>query len=208
MVTARCDECGTVYEDVDYVSISTGKSKRCRKCGHRKSRQTRTESVFGRAKVSGDRTIYNRYKSIVARTTNPKCPEYVWYGARGICLADEFKDFKVFNAYVRGLPDFDLSLSIDRIDNNKGYEPGNLRFASAKQQNRNTRNAVRISYEGQDLSARDFIERHVHRYRPHVAVRLAKAGLTGEEILERERKSPRAGIRHIKRGSSKSVLYP
>jgi hypothetical protein len=75
-----------------------------------------------------------------ARCSNPNNKAYKWYGARGIkvcerwCGPDGFMNF-IADMGRRPSP----NLSIDRIDNDGNYEPGNCRWATAKQQSQNRR---------------------------------------------------------------------
>ena len=76
------------------------------------------------------------------RCLNKNGRRYKDYGGRGITICDEWKnDFKAFYdwAMANGYKD---DLSIDRIDNDKGYYPENCRWATAFEQNHNKRNNV------------------------------------------------------------------
>ena len=96
------------------------------------------------------RTKYNReyriWYMIIVRTTDPRHVAYENYGGRGIKLFPEwlkFDDgFEKFFAHVGPAPT--NKHSIDRIDNNKGYEPGNLKWSTAKEQAQNTQAKQRI----------------------------------------------------------------
>jgi hypothetical protein len=71
---------------------------------------------------------------------------------RGVTMCDEWaNDFKIFKEWslANGYND---SLSIDRIDNNKGYSPDNCRWTTAKVQANNRRNNVYITINGETLS--------------------------------------------------------
>jgi len=75
---------------------------------------------------------------IKQRCLNPKSRSFVWYGARGITVCDEWRDsFQAFYDYVGPRPSRELS--IDRKNNDGNYEPGNVRWATASEQARNQR---------------------------------------------------------------------
>jgi hypothetical protein len=68
------------------------------------------------------------------------------YKARGISVCDRWKDFSLFEADMGARPSD--KHSIDRIDNSKGYEPGNCYWATSKQQMRNMRRNRLVEYGG------------------------------------------------------------
>lgn len=79
---------------------------------------------------------------MIKRCENPKNHAYPRYGGRGITVCPEWRsDFAAFLRDVGPRPSPDLSL--DRIDNNGNYEPGNVRWATAAQQAQNRRNSKR-----------------------------------------------------------------
>ncbi len=78
------------------------------------------------------------------RCHNPKNREYFRYGARGITVCDEWQySFEAFLAHVGQRPT--PKHSLDRTDNGQGYKPGNVTWATDKQQARNTRRNVTIT---------------------------------------------------------------
>lgn len=92
--------------------------------------------------------VYRAWKNIKQRTLNAANPKYKSYGAKGIVLAQEYiEDFAAFYAEV-GLPPSDRH-SIDRKDNNLGYVPGNMRWATAKEQSRNTSRNTSLTFNGE-----------------------------------------------------------
>lgn len=95
------------------------------------------------------------YRDMKKRCYNEKSPSYALYGGRGITICSEwlstdrshkgfnaFKTWAIAHGYAEGL-------TIDRIDNNKGYSPDNCRWATPKEQSNNRRNNVMITYRGE-----------------------------------------------------------
>lgn len=85
--------------------------------------------------------LYDIWADIKRRCYNNKNKRYEYYGARGIKICDEWQnDVKAFYDYVIALPNYDEKrYSIDRINNDGNYEPGNVRWASDHTQKANRR---------------------------------------------------------------------
>lgn len=81
---------------------------------------------------------YTLWQNMKNRCTNPNYHSYHRYGGRGIKVCSEWNDFAVFYTYLLTLGDRpSLDHSIDRIKNDEDYKPGNLRWATAKEQANN-----------------------------------------------------------------------
>jgi hypothetical protein len=95
------------------------------------------EIVSGKCPIKeANPVIYRAWQSMKTRCYNQNTPYYPRWGGRGIRVCDEWlNDFYAFLDYVGPKPSPDYSL--DRIDNNGHYEPGNVRWASPQQQNDN-----------------------------------------------------------------------
>lgn len=99
---------------------------------------------------------YVVWKGIRARITNPKHVSYMNYGGRGITLSPVFDNYEEFLRCVGRRPS--PSHSIERIDNDKGYEPGNVCWTTVKEQCRNTRDNRYLTYRGETKSMVEWCE--------------------------------------------------
>jgi len=90
--------------------------------------------------AAADHPYYKRWAGMVGRCHNPNDQEYHRYGARGITVVTEWRESATFLAYLDAeLGPCPTGWSLDRIDTNGNYEPGNIRWASAATQRRNQR---------------------------------------------------------------------
>lgn len=100
---------------------------------------------------------YNSWLSMIQRCTNPNKKAYKYYGGRGIKVCKRWK-----NSFENFLEDMGepptQEHSIDRIDNNKGYNKSNCRWATKKQQMRNTRRNHFETHDGKTLCLSEWAE--------------------------------------------------
>jgi len=122
---------------VDYSNAKRIKQKCCSKACSKKL----VEKFEG---GNEKHPLYTRWLAMKQRCLNPNSNNYIHYGARGITIADEFKDsFENYANYLMSLPNcpssFPSTKEVDRIDNDKGYEKGNLRWVSKSDNSLNQR---------------------------------------------------------------------
>jgi hypothetical protein len=123
-----CD-CGA-HADVYGTSLREGESKSCG-CLRRESNKVRA-TKHG---MSGSRE-YVSWRSMKERCFNPRHPAYENYGGRGIVPCEDWLPFIPFFADMGERP---AGCTLDRIDPNGNYAPGNCRWADRKQQRQNQR---------------------------------------------------------------------
>lgn len=91
-----------------------------------------------RKALYSDAAEYHAWESMVQRCTNPKHPNYADYGGRGVRVCEEWRNSSAaFLAYVGKRPSSRHSL--DRVNNDGNYEPGNVRWVTWSTQVRNRR---------------------------------------------------------------------
>jgi len=100
-------------------------------------------------------TEYHAWLSMVKRCTCPKNKSYRNYGGRGIKVCERWSDFVNFLADMGKKPD---GLTLERIDNNKGYSPENCKWATLKEQARNRRITTFMTHDGVTRSRPEWAE--------------------------------------------------
>ena len=102
--------------------------------------------------------MMRRWTGIWERCYLPENPGYEYYGARGICVCQEWMDFQAFYSFW-GDPPFE-GATIGRIDNDGNYEPINCEWQTQEQQNNNTRRSKMITWNGKTQTIRDWAKEY------------------------------------------------
>lgn len=117
---------------------------------------------------------------MVKRCTNPHTKGWENYGGRGITVCDKWMKFAGFMEDM--LPIYEEHLTIDRIDNDKGYYKENCRWSTQKEQMRNVRKSVFIDTEWGRITLAEAAERSGLSYQT-IHTRL-KSGVPEENLLD------------------------
>lgn len=97
---------------------------------------------------------YRIWSDIFTRCYNPNATGYARYGGRGIFVEDCWRSFEVFLADMGERPS--SCHSIERKDNNGPYGPTNCIWVTLREQSRNRRSNIRITFQGKTLVAADW----------------------------------------------------
>lgn len=150
----RCD-CGTI-RDLQVSNLKRGSTLSCGCNSKPRLRAAATTHGLSR------HPLFQTLRSMKSRCHKPGSHAYENYGARGITVCEEwrgtdgaraFYDWSMSNGYRKGL-------TIDRIDNDKGYSPENCRWATYQQNLNNRRNTVYVFYNGEHISLSECWQRY------------------------------------------------
>jgi hypothetical protein len=179
MVECRC-ECGTIRAlMLESLRQATAPSRSCGciqresaiKGGHKNRTHGQSKSI-----------TYSSWAEMKQRCYNKNDVSYGAYGNRDIQICERWRDS--FEAFLADMGERPSKLhSIDRYpDNNGNYEPGNCRWATQKQQNRNRRSNVVLTFRGETMCISEWAER-VGLPRKALEKRLNHHGFTVEQAL-------------------------
>jgi hypothetical protein len=98
-----------------------------------------------------------KWRGMRARCLNPRTPGYAHYGGRGITVCERWDDFAAFRTDMGDSPP---GMTLDRIDTNGNYEPGNCRWATPTTQTRNRRSTRMLTHRGETRPFAEWAEMH------------------------------------------------
>lgn len=130
------------------MAVRRGRLPRAKSCGC--LNPTRTHGMFGTPE-------YAAWGRMIQRCETPQNASYSYYGGRGITVCARWRES--FGAFLEDMgPRPSPKHSLDRIDNARGYEPSNCRWATRLEQNRNTRRNTRITALGRTMTLPEWAE--------------------------------------------------
>lgn len=153
----RC-RCGIEFE----ASLGNIKSGSQKSCGCLKvAAVIKRCTKHGMSPAKNPPKLYRCWQSMKDRCLNRNNRHYRYYGGRGIGIYKPWMDdFTVWLGYLKqhGMAEIPYGMTLDRIDTNRGYEPGNIRWASRYMQSRNRRSTALFHFQGKDRSLGEIAE--------------------------------------------------
>lgn len=133
-----CTSCENTTKYIKGYDLEKGRTRMCRGCAMKSKRVTHGMS---------DTPEYNTWVHINQRCHNPNNKDYENYGGRGIEVFPLWrKSFEAFYMMVGPRPN--IEDTIERINYNKGYVPGNVKWVSRREQVLNKRDNINLEIEG------------------------------------------------------------
>lgn len=163
--------CGSEYE-TRAMSLKSGATRSCG-CLNTETR-TKLKTVHG----ASAHTAYKSWKAMMGRCHDDQDKDFAQYGGRGITVCERWHDLLKFIADVGERP---KGYSLERVDNNKGYSPGNCRWATPLEQGANKRNNRLVVINGNKMHVAD-VARKFYLTETTIVRRL-NSGMTGDQLV-------------------------
>jgi len=170
VVRVRCLLCGRVSTilEQNVRKANRNPNSRCREC------------IKDDCHYMTNTRFYRIWFHMKFRATDPRSPNFHNYGphtGRGMC-----KDWASFDSFYRDMfTTYSDDLTLERVDNTKGYSKENCRWATNMEQQANKRNNRTVRYRGEDMHLAEFC-RQAGVTRAAITRHL-NAGLTGDEAV-------------------------
>jgi hypothetical protein len=102
--------------------------------------------------------LYSVWSSMISRCANPKNKSFARYGGRGIAVCAEWLQFPAFRTWGEA-SGYSAGLTLDRRDNDQGYNPGNCRWVTPLVNARNSSRPNKVQWEGKIVAVTELAER-------------------------------------------------
>ncbi len=176
-------ECG----NTKVTSEDNLKRGHCKSCGCLYSK-IGGKSIYGTERGDSKTRIYQIWSGMIWRCEKPKSIGYERYGGRGISVCEDWHNFNAFKTWAMA-NGYSEKLTIERIDNDKGYSPENCRWATRKEQANNRSSNRWITHNGETHTLAEWAEVFgIEYWRFGAAIR---RGETIEEIVRRDKSDGR-----------------
>lgn len=169
-------KCGNV-KDVKAASLRSGKSTNCG-CKGRNFQHGMTKT-----------RTFKSWDSMLQRCLNSNDPSFPRYGGRGISICKRWRES--FEAFLSDMGERPEGMSLDRIDNDKGYSPRNCRWADASLQQRNTKVSKHLTVNGRTMALIEWARESGLEY--STLLRRYKAGWDHADIVGRPSRNRKKG---------------
>jgi hypothetical protein len=144
----RCD-CDT-EKSVQGAALRTGATVSCGRA--------HSGAKHGHSRGSGASPEYRSWQAMIVRCCKPNSTQYFRYGARGIKVCERWRHS--FENFLKDMGPRPAGATIDRINGDGNYEPGNCRWANAKEQSRNRSSSISVTLNGTTMSLAECAERY------------------------------------------------
>lgn len=133
--------------------------------------------------------LYSVWQGMRGRCLNPNSKAWPDYGGRGITICERWNSFAAFAADMGERPP---GYSLDRIENDGPYSPGNCHWADKKTQQRNQRRAVYVMVDGRRYRA--IVLAEMAGVKTDTIIERARRGLTYAEVVSKEKRHDTSGL--------------
>jgi hypothetical protein len=133
------------------------------------------------------------WKNMIQRTCNPNCPMYPRYGGAGIGVCESWQNFEGFLSDMGQAPD---GLTLERVDNSKGYGQDNCKWATYAEQNRNKSSSKLLTLNGKTQAAVDWMA-ELNLTHDQIYKRIRRGWNDEEVLLGRPQRLPNSTLQAI-----------